>query len=77
MNTPMTNRYGAESRAAPWYGIPAHSLVSVEHPCIVKDVDKAIDMLDGGGQISKVSLHDTQTRFSRRRILKWKRRGRS
>ena len=49
---------GTSSRAAPWYGIPSHSLVTVEHPFVVKDVDKAVAMLRGGDQISKVSQWD-------------------
>ena len=53
---PPTKAWNAsDSRAAPWYGIPSHSLLSVEHPFVVKDVDKAVDMVNGGDQISKVS----------------------
>ncbi|KAL1959388.1 hypothetical protein VTO42DRAFT_2191 [Malbranchea cinnamomea] len=61
--TSTTNGPGPEARAAPWYSIPSHSFVSVEHPCIVRNVDKALATLQGGEQISKLvaSPHqDTQ-----------------
>ncbi|KAI5284559.1 tau 95 subunit of transcription factor TFIIIC, partial [Ascosphaera aggregata] len=31
---------------APWFSIPSRSLITVEHPCIVKDVDRALETLD-------------------------------
>ncbi|KAL1850289.1 tau 95 subunit of transcription factor TFIIIC [Paecilomyces lecythidis] len=41
-------------RTAPWYTIPSRRIVSVEHPGIVKNVDKAIDTLNGSSGISKI-----------------------
>jgi general transcription factor 3C polypeptide 5 (transcription factor C subunit 1) len=43
------------SEPAPWYKIPQLEAVSVEHPCVVKNVDKAIEML-GGDQAIKTFL---------------------
>lgn len=42
-------------RTAPWYPVPSQDIVCVEHPCIVKNVDKAIDTLQGYAGISEVS----------------------
>ena len=33
--------------SAPWYDVPQKDVVTVEHPCIVQDVDKAVQMLGG------------------------------
>ncbi|PLB52038.1 putative RNA polymerase III transcription factor subunit [Aspergillus steynii IBT 23096] len=41
-------------RTAPFYPVPPRHLVSVEHPAIIKDVDKAIDTLQGNAGISKI-----------------------
>ncbi|KAJ9316621.1 hypothetical protein DTO271D3_3128 [Paecilomyces variotii] len=43
-----------KGRTAPWYPIPSRRIVSVEHPGIVKNVDKAIDTLNGNSGISKI-----------------------
>ncbi|KAI9035678.1 transcription factor TFIIIC subunit TFC1 [Aspergillus affinis] len=42
------------SRTAPFYTVPPRNLVSVEHPAIIKDADKAIDTLQGNAGISKI-----------------------
>ncbi|PKX96545.1 transcription factor TFIIIC subunit TFC1 [Aspergillus novofumigatus IBT 16806] len=42
------------TRTAPYYSIPARHVVSVEHPAIVKNVDKAIETLQGNAGISKI-----------------------
>ncbi|RJE17690.1 Transcription factor, partial [Aspergillus sclerotialis] len=42
-------------RTAPFYQIPPRQLVSVEHPAVIKDVDKALDTLEGDRGISKAS----------------------
>ncbi|KNG88327.1 RNA polymerase III transcription factor subunit [Aspergillus nomiae NRRL 13137] len=42
------------SRTAPFYPIPPRRIVSVEHPAIIKNVDKAIDTLQGNTGISKI-----------------------
>ena len=49
MDTPA-----GKGRAAPWYSIPPGELVSVEHPCIVRNVDKAVETLQGPQGISAV-----------------------
>jgi general transcription factor 3C polypeptide 5 (transcription factor C subunit 1) len=43
------------TRTAPYYSIPPRHIVSVEHPAIIKDVDKAIETLQGNAGISKVA----------------------
>ncbi|KAK2794585.1 tau 95 subunit of transcription factor TFIIIC [Onygenales sp. PD_12] len=50
MSKPRTSR----DRSAPWYPIPAREIVSVEHPCVVKNIDKGIQTLDGSSGISKI-----------------------
>ncbi|RHZ49520.1 hypothetical protein CDV55_100126, partial [Aspergillus turcosus] len=42
------------TRTAPYYSIPARHIVSVEHPAIIKNVDKAIETLQGNTGISKI-----------------------
>ncbi|EDP51106.1 RNA polymerase III transcription factor subunit, putative [Aspergillus fumigatus A1163] len=42
------------TRTAPYYSIPPRHIVSVEHPAIIKDVDKAIETLQGNAGISKI-----------------------
>jgi len=42
----------------PWFYVPSQPIISVEHPCIVKNVDKGIKSLGGEVKLSKVSsLH--------------------
>ncbi|KAE8379747.1 RNA polymerase III transcription factor IIIC subunit-domain-containing protein [Aspergillus bertholletiae] len=48
----MSEQHG--SRTAPFYSIPSRRIVSVEHPGIIKNVDKAIDTLQGPKGISKI-----------------------
>ncbi|RAH67422.1 transcription factor TFIIIC subunit TFC1 [Aspergillus aculeatinus CBS 121060] len=43
-----------ESRTAPFYSIPARRMVSVEHPAIIKNVDKALDTLRGDAGITRI-----------------------
>ncbi|PYI35918.1 RNA polymerase III transcription factor IIIC subunit [Aspergillus indologenus CBS 114.80] len=43
-----------ESRTAPFYTIPARRVVSVEHPAIIKNVDKALDTLRGEAGITRI-----------------------
>ncbi|KAL4886011.1 RNA polymerase III transcription factor IIIC subunit-domain-containing protein [Aspergillus karnatakaensis] len=40
-------------RTAPFYNIPSRRIVSIEHPAIVKNVDKAIETLQGTSGITK------------------------
>lgn len=44
---------GQRSNHAPRYAIPSKSIVTVEHPFVVKNVDKAIDMLGGHAELSE------------------------
>ena len=46
----MTDR----TRTAPFYQIPSNQIVSVEHPAIIQNADKAVDTLQGNSGISKV-----------------------
>jgi general transcription factor 3C polypeptide 5 (transcription factor C subunit 1) len=39
---------------APWLPIPSRAISVVEHPCIVKNVDKGIASLGGPVKLSKV-----------------------
>ncbi|KAF5860238.1 tau 95 subunit of transcription factor TFIIIC [Aspergillus alliaceus] len=41
-------------RTAPFYDIPSRQIVSVEHPAIIQNVDKAINTLQGNMGISKI-----------------------
>ena len=42
---------------APWYSVPDRTIVGVEHPYIIRNVDKAIASLGGESKLSKVGLH--------------------
>nr|KMM67497.1 LOW QUALITY PROTEIN: transcription factor tfiiic complex a box associated subunit sfc1 [Coccidioides posadasii RMSCC 3488] len=42
------------STTSPWYTIPAREIVSVEHPCVVKNVDQAIGTLQRGPGIAEI-----------------------
>jgi general transcription factor 3C polypeptide 5 (transcription factor C subunit 1) len=52
------------AEAAPWFRVPAKSVVSVEHPCIVKSVDKAISMLGGPTAIAETVQNDMERTLS-------------
>ncbi|KAI1952716.1 tau 95 subunit of transcription factor TFIIIC [Ophidiomyces ophidiicola] len=39
---------------APWYAIPPREIISVEHPCIIKDVDRGIATLQRGLGIPEI-----------------------
>ncbi|KAJ5992164.1 RNA polymerase III transcription factor subunit [Penicillium sp. IBT 35674x] len=43
-----------EARTAPSYNIPSRQLISVEHPAVIRNIDKAIDTLQGNAGISKI-----------------------
>lgn len=51
----MSHENVVGGRSAPWYTVPPQDIVSVEHPCVVKNIDKAIDTLQGYAAVSKVS----------------------
>ncbi|KAF2703424.1 transcription factor tfiiic complex a box associated subunit sfc1 [Pleomassaria siparia CBS 279.74] len=44
------------SELAPWLSIPSRAISVVEHPCIVKNVDKGIASLGGAQKLSKALL---------------------
>ncbi|KAF2743551.1 hypothetical protein M011DRAFT_489681 [Sporormia fimetaria CBS 119925] len=50
----MDNKANSEHAAelAPWLQIPARSVAVIEHPCIVKNLDKGIDSLGGAVKLS-------------------------
>lgn len=39
---------------APWLPIPSRAISAVEHPCIIKNIDKGIASLGGPARLSKV-----------------------
>ena len=43
------------SSNAPWYRVPKQSIVSVEHPFIIKDIDKGLATLGNPGKVEEVS----------------------
>lgn len=42
------------SQYAPWYDLPRTVLVSIEHPFIIQNVDKAVNMLGGFPKLKSV-----------------------
>ena len=53
------------SSYAPWYTIPRQPIVSVEHPFIIRDVDKGLATLGSPRKLQEVSPFG----YSRRRRL--------
>lgn len=47
-----------------WLSIPSNDAISVEHPCVVKNVDKAIEMIGGGAAVSQVVEEHSNKTFS-------------
>jgi general transcription factor 3C polypeptide 5 (transcription factor C subunit 1) len=45
----------AEKQHAPWLPIPSRAVSAVEHPAIIKNIDKGIASLGGPVKLSKVS----------------------
>ncbi|EGE05386.1 RNA polymerase III transcription factor subunit [Trichophyton equinum CBS 127.97] len=50
----MSHEHAGGERTAPWYPVPPQDVVSVEHPCVVRNIDKAIDTLQGHAAISEM-----------------------
>lgn len=48
------------SSHAPWYNVPRQSIVSVEHPFIIKDVDKGLATLGNESKLEEVSCNHFQ-----------------
>jgi hypothetical protein len=51
----------SEQQHAPWLPIPSRAISVVEHPCIVKNVDKGITSLGGPVKLSKVGRRRPNT----------------
>jgi hypothetical protein len=51
----------SEQQHAPWLPIPSRAISVVEHPCIVKNVDKGITSLGGPVKLSKVGRRGPNT----------------
>ncbi|KAF2090691.1 hypothetical protein K490DRAFT_7768, partial [Saccharata proteae CBS 121410] len=47
---------------APWLYVPPYPVVSVEHPCIVKNIDNGIKSLGGGAVLDKFLLSENQNK---------------
>jgi general transcription factor 3C polypeptide 5 (transcription factor C subunit 1) len=45
---------GSNTELAPWLPIPSRAVSAIEHPCIIKNVDKGITSLGGSVKLSKV-----------------------
>lgn len=43
-----------DHQTAPWLPIPSRAISAVEHPCIIKNIDKGIASLGGPARLSKV-----------------------
>ncbi|KAJ5673220.1 RNA polymerase III transcription factor subunit [Penicillium longicatenatum] len=43
-----------EARTAPSYNIPSRQLISVEHPAVIRNIDKALETLQGNTGINKI-----------------------
>jgi hypothetical protein len=57
MNSDSTAANG-EKQLAPWLPIPSRAISVVEHPAIVKNIDKGITSLGGPVKLSKVGRND-------------------
>lgn len=44
-----------KSTYAPWYSVPKQPIVSVEHPFIIKDVDKGLATLGSPSKLEEAS----------------------
>lgn len=49
------------STTAPWFTIPSREFVNVEHPCVVQNVDRAIESLQRGSGIAEVACTTVHT----------------
>lgn len=45
-----------EQPLAPWLPIPSRAISAIEHPCIVKNIDKGISSLGGSVKLSKAGI---------------------
>lgn len=44
----------SSSTYAPWYNVPSKPIVSVEHPFIIKNINKGIESLGGPHKLQRV-----------------------
>lgn len=51
---PQRSYERSSARFAPWYSVPSEAVVSVEHPGIIKNVEKGIQTLGGYTKAEKV-----------------------
>lgn len=51
----LSRRQSKAGDATPWHSIPSRAMVSVEHPCIVKNIDKGLRTMGEDEDIEKVS----------------------
>ena len=58
-----------ESRSTAFYKIPPLHLVSVEHPAVIRSLDKAVATLHGNNGIDKVSRNPSINPHLRRKVL--------
>lgn len=49
-------RHRESSKYAPSYGLPHHALISIEHPFIIRNIDKGIQTLGGLQKMKAVCL---------------------
>lgn len=61
MAQPVSNQH---ANNAPRLTVPEERIISVEHPCVVKNVEKAIDMLGGSAAIAQVVQEGSDKTFS-------------
>jgi hypothetical protein len=47
-------RENATAHTAPWLPIPSRAVSVVEHPCLIKNIDKGVVSLGGPVKLSKV-----------------------
>lgn len=59
-----TDTVRPKSNNASWLAIPSGQALSVEHPCIVEKVDKAIDMIGGASAISQALEEESDRTFA-------------
>lgn len=53
-----------QNKLAPKLEVPSRAVSIVEHPCIIKNVDKGIVSLGGEVKLSKVRMHLSNVTFA-------------
>jgi general transcription factor 3C polypeptide 5 (transcription factor C subunit 1) len=54
-HSPRASPAAAEQQITPWLPVNSQPLVVIEHPCIIKNVDKGIKSLGGAVRLGQVS----------------------